>query len=128
MDLNKWNEDIEASNLYKFMTRHKKVLNIIQGLVIIGLLIGINMYVYQDHIIKKQIKDHCGYTTSTYECVCDKSFVADWKAAQRGEFNINLSNANVELPKAESIVEFLPQATQDYINERNSLKIIGDLE
>lgn len=128
MDLNKWNEDIEGSNIYKFMIHHKKILNIIQGLVIIGLLIGINMYVYQDYEIKKQIKDHCGYTTSTYECVCDKSFVAEWKALQRGEFEINLTSPGLELPKAQSIVEFLPQETQDYINERNSLNIIRNME
>lgn len=98
MSLEKLNAEIEGSDFYKFMVRHKKVINIVQGFVIIGLLIGINIYVVQDHFLKEQIKDRCGYTTSTYECVCEKNFVDDWKAFQKGEYNINLSSyKNVSL-------------------------------
>lgn len=92
MDLNKLNEDIEGSNIYQFMLRHKKAINIVQGFFIIGLLIAINIYVYEDHQIKKQIKNNCGYTTSTLECVCEKNFVEDWKALQNGEFEIGNSD------------------------------------
>jgi len=94
------NADIEGSDLYIFMVRHKKVINIVQGLIIIGLLIAINMYVYQDHQIKKQIKNNCGYTTSTYECVCEKYFVEDWKAFQNGDFNL-LNHSDDDLKSGE---------------------------
>lgn len=126
MNLNKLNEQIEGSDLYKFMIHHKKVINIIQGLIIIGLLIGINTYVVKDHFIKQQIRDRCGYTTSNFECVCEKNYVEDWKQFKKGNFQINLTNSNMEVPK--SIVEFLPTKTQDYINERNSLNKIKELK
>lgn len=95
MDLESLNKKIEGSNYYKFTQRHKKVIMIIQGLFIIGLLISINAYVVKDHFIKKQIAERCGYTTSRYECVCEQNFVEDYKALQRGE-EIVLNFSDIE--------------------------------
>lgn len=92
MDLNKYNEQIESSGLYKFLVRHKKVINIIEGLFIIGLLVGMDIYVIQDHNLKTQIKERCGYTTSTYQCVCEKNFVDDWEEFQKWQYNPNITN------------------------------------
>ncbi len=83
MALDDLNEKIEKHKLYQFLQRHKKVINIIQGFFIIGLLIGMNIYVVKDHFIKKQIKENCGYITSKYECICEKHYVEDWKALQK---------------------------------------------
>ena len=91
MSLKKWNEKIESSDLYKFSQRHKKVIMIVEGLIIIGLLVAINMYIVKDYSIKKQIKDNCGYTTNNYECICEKNFVENWKELQRGGSNITLN-------------------------------------
>ena len=97
MNLERLNKKIEGNNFYKFMIHHKKVINIIQGIFIIGLLIGINTYVVKDHFIKKQIKDNCGYSTSRFECVCEKTFVDNWKALQRGEeLNLHLNDTSPE--------------------------------
>jgi len=79
MSLEELNDKIEKSPLYIFAIRHKKAINIIQGFFIIGLLIAINIYVVKDYFIKQQIADHCGYTTSKYECICDKHLVSMMK-------------------------------------------------
>jgi len=85
MTLEELNTKIERSPIYQFMNRHKRVLNVIQGLIIIGLLIGINSYVVKDHFIKKQIAERCGYTTSKLTCVCEKNYVDGWEASQLGQ-------------------------------------------
>lgn len=89
MGLEVLNNRLESSNTYQFLQRHKKVINIIQGFFIIGLLIAMNIYVINDHNIKEQIKENCGYTTDKYTCVCDKNFVDGWKELQNGEFNLS---------------------------------------
>lgn len=94
MSLESLNSNIERSPLYIFAQRHKKVINIIQGFIVIGLLIGINIYVVQDHFLKKQISERCGYSTSQYECICDKTYVNNYKALESGEVNLNISNIN----------------------------------
>lgn len=91
MSLDSLNTKIERSPIYIFSQRHKKVINIIQGIFIIGLLVAINIYIVKDHFIKQQIADRCGYSTSKYECVCEKSYVDNYKEIQKGNFNLNLS-------------------------------------
>lgn len=73
------------------MIRHKKVINIIQGLIVIGLLISINSYVVKDYFIKKQIADNCGYVDSKYECICEAHYIEDWKQLRDGKLNFNIS-------------------------------------
>jgi len=91
MDLNDYNAKLERSPLYIFTQRHKKVINVIQGLIIIGLLIGINSYVVKDYFIKKQIADRCGYTTSKYECICNQQYVESYKELEDGKLNFTIS-------------------------------------
>ena len=96
MTFDELNHKIERSDLYVFMKRHEKAIKIIEGLFIIGLLIGINMYVVKDHFIKKQIKERCGYTTSKYECVCDSAYVQNWKNLQIDNISVlNIGYENV---------------------------------
>lgn len=90
MNLVSLNDKLERSPLYIFTQRHKKVINVFQGLIIIGLLIGINMYVVKDYKIKQQIADHCGYETSRYSCVCEKSYVDKWIEMQNNGSKINI--------------------------------------
>lgn len=92
MELNELNKRIEQNNLYQFTLRHKKAINILQGLFIIGLLIAINIYVVKDYFIKKQIAENCGYTTQKYECICEENFVNTWKEMKKGDLKINISN------------------------------------
>jgi len=92
MDLNKINAEIESNNLYKFFVRHKKPINIIQGIFIIMLLVSINTYMVKDYFIKKQIRDKCGYEDNKIKCVCEKHFVDNWEELQRGNISINLNN------------------------------------
>ena len=67
-----------------------QLMSINANYIIIGLLIGIIMFIVQDHQIKNQIKDRCGYTTSKYECVCDANYVKEWKEFQKsGVLNIS---------------------------------------
>jgi len=82
------NTKLERSPLYIFARRHKKVINVVQGLIVIGLLIGINTYIVKDYSIKKQIAERCGYTTSRYECVCEKNYVDNYKEIQKNNFSI----------------------------------------
>jgi len=84
MDWEKLDKRIECDSGYKFIKKHEKVFRILEGLIVIGLLIGIVMFTIQDYEIKEQIADHCGYETSSYECVCDAGYVADWKDLQAG--------------------------------------------
>ena len=84
MDLEKLNRSVEKNNFYQFIQKHKRVLNVINGIFIIGLLIGINTYMVKDYAIKKQIAEHCGYTTNKYVCVCEKNYVDNWKEVERG--------------------------------------------
>jgi hypothetical protein len=91
MDLEKLNLKIEQSNFYQFMQKHKRVINIIQGFFIISLLISINIYVYKDHFIKKQIAENCGYVDSTYKCICEKHYAENWEDLRDGKFNLNIT-------------------------------------
>lgn len=88
MGLSELNQRIESSPIYQFGLRHKKVLNIIQGIIIILLLISINSYVVRDHFIKKQIKENCGYVNSNYKCVCEKHYVENWEQLKLGNLNL----------------------------------------
>lgn len=91
MDLKKLNSQLESSKIYVFMQRHKKVINIIQGIIIILLLVSINSYVIKDHFIKKQIRDNCGYTNNNFKCVCEKNYVDNWQELQKGNYNLNFT-------------------------------------
>jgi len=96
MDWNKLDQQIIRSPRYKFFKKHERLFIFIQGLIVIGLLFGIVMYTVQDHEIKQQIKERCGYTTSRYECICDPVLVEGWKELkQSGVLNLNLSNMNL---------------------------------
>ena len=75
MSLEQLNKDIESNKLYQFILRHKKMINILQGIVVILLLIGLNSYLFKDRTIKEQIRDNCGYTDYPYKCICEKSYV-----------------------------------------------------
>lgn len=66
----------------------------LQGLIVIGLLFGIIMYMIQDREIKTQIRDHCGYTTDQYDCICKPNEVEIWKELKTGGGKINLTIAN----------------------------------
>ena len=90
MSLESFSEKLERHPLYIFTQRHKKVINVIQGIFIIGLLIGMNIYVVKDHFIKKQIAEKCGYTTSRYKCVCEKNYVEEWEQLEKN----NLTGIN----------------------------------
>jgi len=86
------NSKIESSSYYRFTQRHRKVLLVVQGLIVIGLLISINTYVYQDHFLKKQIAERCGYVDSKYKCICEAHYAEDWEALQKHNLEINMSN------------------------------------
>jgi len=85
MNWNKLNTKIENSEGYRFFKKYERVTIAIQGLIVIGLLLGIMLFFVQDYEVKAQIKDRCGYTTDTYECVCDASFVKNFKDLQEGK-------------------------------------------
>ena len=93
MDFDKLDKKLSNSNYYKFTQKHKKFILIIQGMIIIGLLVGIDIYVVQDHFIKKQIAENCGYVTNKYKCICEAHYAENWEELQHGNFEINLSNA-----------------------------------
>lgn len=95
MDFDKLGERIEVSSFYKFTQKHRKFILIIQGFFIIGLLIAMNMYVYQDHFLKKQIAENCGYVNSKYKCICEAHYTEKWEELQNGINNINLTVENV---------------------------------
>jgi len=97
MDYRRLDKKIESNQFYQLTQRHRKVILIIQGLFIIGLLIAMNMYVYKDHFLKKQIAENCGYTTSKYKCICEAHYVEDWEEGQKGFFEINLTGDNGKL-------------------------------
>ena len=86
----KWSEldrKIQRSEWHKFYVKNRRLLLFFEGLVIIGLLIAINIYFYQDWQVKEQIRDRCGYTHNDWECVCTQDAVN----AYRGEpINITL--------------------------------------
>lgn len=88
MGLSEINQRIESSQIYQFGLRHKKVSNIIQGIIIILLLLSINTYVVRDYFIKKQIKENCGYIDSTFRCVCEKHYVDNWEQLKLGNLNL----------------------------------------
>jgi hypothetical protein len=89
------NKKLESSPLYQFSQRHKKIINIVEGLIIIGLLISINIYVVKDHFIKKQIRDNCGYTTNKYSCICSEHYAKNWKDLKDNKLNISLNISDV---------------------------------
>ena len=87
MDFKDLDDKITSSGFYWFTMKHKKFITILEGILVIGLLIGINMYFYQDWQIKEQIRDNCGYTTNNWECVCSPEAVNAYKGE---EVNISL--------------------------------------
>lgn len=94
MDFNKLDKKVSSSNFYKFTQKHRKFILIIQGLFIIGLLIAMNIYVYQDHFLKKQIAKNCGYVNSKYKCICEQHYVDNWEELRDGIYNINITESN----------------------------------
>lgn len=95
MDWKKLDDKIVRSPRYLFFKKHKQIITMIEGIIVIGLMIGILIFIVQDREIKEQIKERCGYTTSTYDCVCDFNYVQDWKKMERGEsISINISDEN----------------------------------
>jgi hypothetical protein len=93
--LDNLNKKLEGSPLYQFSQRHKRVINIVEGLLIIGLLISINIYVVKDYFIKQQIRDNCGYTTSKYSCICEEHYVKNWQDLKNNKINISLNLTDV---------------------------------
>lgn len=87
----KLNNQIERSEWYIFMKRHERAIKIIEGIIIIGLLIGLNSYLFKDRQLKEQIAERCGYTDNEYTCVCDKNFVDSYYSFEN-KLNINYSN------------------------------------
>jgi len=93
MNWNKLDNRITRSEGYKFFQKHERLMIFIQGLIVIGLLFGIVMFFMQDLEIKEQIRDNCGYTTDNYECVCDQTYVDNWKKLKTGgELDLNLTD------------------------------------
>jgi len=91
------NKKIEGNKYYQFSLRHKKIINILQGFFIIGLLVSINSYVFQDHDLKKQIADKCGYSTSQYECICSKQYAENWKEFNEWKYNLTLNSSSEDV-------------------------------
>jgi len=91
MDWNKLDEKIQRSPRYIFFKKHNRLIVFIQGLIVIGLLIGVVTFMINDHSVKAQIRDNCGYTTDKYECVCDANLVESWKDLQDQKINLNFS-------------------------------------
>jgi len=99
MDWDKLDKEITRSPRYKFFKKHERVMIFIQGIIVIGLMIGILMFFVQDREMKEQIRDRCGYTTDTYDCICEPNLVANWKEFQeKGYIDFNLSNLNITPP------------------------------
>jgi len=94
-DFNKLNTKIERSDWYIFMKRHERVIKIIEGFIIIGLLIGLNSYLFKDRQLKEQIAEKCGYTTNEYQCVCDKTFVDAYMGSiDTSELNFTIDSSS----------------------------------
>jgi len=101
MDWKKLDDKITTSERYKFFQKHQRLFIFLEGLFVIGLLFGIVLYTIQDREIKQQIRDHCGYTTDTYDCICEPNLVENWKALKRGgKVMLNISEyPNVQLDR-----------------------------
>jgi len=96
-EIDKLNTKIKNWQWYQFMDKHKRVINVLEGLVVIFLLFNIWMYLDGDRELKEQIADHCGYENNEYTCVCDKNFVENYQKSmhQNIVFNeINTSKIN----------------------------------
>jgi len=91
MTLDELNKQIESNKIYQFMLRHKKVINIIQGIVIILLLISVDNYVIKDHYIKKQIVEKCGYRDSKFKCICTQDYVDSFESLQGSKINLTFN-------------------------------------
>lgn len=91
MDLKKLDDRIVKNEFYQFLHKHKQVIKIIEGFFIIGLLLGIWIYFYQDYKIKSEIRDTCGYKTDKFECVCTPYAVEEFREG------INISNVTIDI-------------------------------
>lgn len=100
MDWKKLDDKIVNSEGYKFFQKHKQLMILIEGIIVIGLLLGIVVFIIEDHQIKTQIKERCGYTTDTWECVCEKNFVENWKKLEQQNFsfleNVTITNEGLD--------------------------------
>lgn len=85
MDWDKLENNIQRSPRYIFFQKHRQLFIFIEGLIVIGLLIGIVCFFIQDREIKEQIRDRCGYTNDKYDCICDANYVKDWKMLRNNE-------------------------------------------
>ena len=78
---------IVNSKGYKFTQDHRRFIVIVEGIIIIGLLMGVWVYFYQDCQLKKQVRDRCGFEDDNWQCVCTKSAVDFYKMQQSGNFS-----------------------------------------
>ena len=96
----KWKElddKLTKSDHYKFFQKHQRLWIFIQGFIVIGLLTGVIIFMIQDHKIKEQIRDNCGYTNDNYECVCTPHAANYFKGLDTN-FTINFTdNSDDEL-------------------------------
>jgi hypothetical protein len=92
MEWKKLDERLTKSERYQFFKKYERLITLIEGLIVIGLMIGIINYIVDDREIKTQIRDNCGYTTDTYDCVCDVDYVKTWNDLKTGKITFsNLS-------------------------------------
>lgn len=84
MSWNKLDERIQNSDGYRFYKKYNRLIVFLQGIIVIGLLIGINLYFYQDYHIKEQIRDKCGYEDNNWQCVCTKAASDLYEAEMTG--------------------------------------------
>lgn len=92
VDWNDLDKKIQKSERYKFFKKYERILIFIQGFIVIGLLVGIILFFFQDLEIKDQIRERCGYTSNTYECICDAQYVANWKDIKNLKLNLTLED------------------------------------
>lgn len=94
---------LEDNKFYKAYKRHEKFYHFIEGILIICLILSLNVYLYKDHQIKKEINQNCGWAEEDYRCYCQYNTVNDIEINLGNvEYYINLSDGEVlEHPEGE---------------------------
>jgi len=84
---------LEDNSTYKFIMKHKKFIQIVEGFLIIILIAGLWVMFFTTQDLKHEISENCGWGEEDYECYCKKTDVDILKSdIYNQEININLSN------------------------------------
>lgn len=87
--------DIRDKKWFKTYKEHEKFIHAVEGILVILLMLGLNIFLYQDWQTKQKIEENCGWGEEDFECYCERSEALAIKNRMKeemgGEINLTIN-------------------------------------